>query len=211
MLIQQEGARDEVYGQTRRFTIVERWGNWLSVRALARHVGEMKGKSVADIGCGDDALLLRSLLDRVALATLVDLKLAPDLHAAANVRAIEGVLPTALEGIPDESLDVVICNNVLEHLWEPSVVVAHVRRMLKPNGTFFANVPSWRGKFALETASFKLNLSPKRELDDHKNYYDARDLWRLVVAGGFKSSGIAVGSHKFGLNTFAVCRKETAA
>ena len=45
-------------------------------------------------------------------------------------------------------------------------------------------------------------------MDDHKNYYDVKDLWPLLVRGGFQPSRIQCFSHKSGLNTFAVCRAQ---
>jgi hypothetical protein len=43
-------------------------------------------------------------------------------------------------------------------------------------------------------------------MDDHKRYYDPRDLWPLLVDAGFRPSAIRCRRHKFTLNTFAVCR-----
>ena len=48
--------------------------------------------------------------------------------------------------------------------------------------------------------------APAVEMDDHKMYYDVRDLWPMLVAAGFRPSRIKCFSHKFGLNTFAVCQ-----
>jgi hypothetical protein len=73
------------------------------------------------------------------------------------------------------------------------------------------NVPSWRGKKFLEYSAFRLGLSPKDEMDDHKAYYDVKDLWPLLVRAGFLPSGIQCFPHKFGLNTFAVCKRPNAA
>ncbi len=72
------------------------------------------------------------------------------------------------------------------------------------------NVPSWRGKKFLELSAFRLGLSPAVEMDDHKQYYDVRDLWPLLVRNGFRPSQIRCFRHKFGLNTFAVCSKVPA-
>ncbi len=44
-------------------------------------------------------------------------------------------------------------------------------------------------------------------MDDHKMYYDPRDLWPLLVQAGFRPRDIRCFRHKFGLNTFARCRK----
>ena len=43
-------------------------------------------------------------------------------------------------------------------------------------------------------------------MDDHKRYYDPRDLWPMLVAAGLRPSGIRCFTHKGGLNTFAACR-----
>jgi hypothetical protein len=43
-------------------------------------------------------------------------------------------------------------------------------------------------------------------MDDHKTYYDPRDLWPLLVGAGFMPHGIRCFRHKFALNTFAVCK-----
>ena len=52
----------------------------------------------------------------------------------------------------------------------------------------------------------RAGLSPAEEMDDHKTYYDPQDLWPLLVRAGFAPHGIRCYTHKFGLNTFAVCR-----
>jgi hypothetical protein len=49
-------------------------------------------------------------------------------------------------------------------------------------------------------------LSPAEEMDDHKTYYDVPNLWPMLVAAGFRPKNIRCFPHKFGLNTFAVCR-----
>ena len=78
-------------------------------------------------------------------------------------------------------------------------------RLLVPGGVCLINVPSWRGKRYLELSAFKLGFSPKSEMEDHKMYYDVRDLWPLLVQAGFLPSRIQCFTHKLGLNTFAAC------
>src|SRR5207302_4036393 len=107
--------------------------------------------------------------------------------------------------------DVVMCNNVLEHLWEPLDTLMEMRRITAANGVVLINVPSWRGKRLLELSAFRLHTSPPDEMNDHKMYYDPRDLWPLLVRGGFRPKGIRCFRHKFGLNTFAACRNPPSA
>ncbi len=199
-------SREAAFGQEGRITGVDRAGVWLSGHQIRRTVGSLDGKDVGDFGCGFQATYMRTVLDTVRSATLVDIALADDLKSRPNITAIEGKLPRVLQDLPDRSLDVILCMSVLEHLWEPGQALTHFRRLLRPGGVLAINVPSWRGKRALEFSAFRLGLSPASEMDDHKRYYDPRDLWPLLVTAHFMPHGIRCFRHKFGLNTFAVCK-----
>jgi 2-polyprenyl-3-methyl-5-hydroxy-6-metoxy-1,4-benzoquinol methylase len=198
--------RASSYEQHQAHTAVDRFGVWLSARALRRHVNSFTGKSVGDFGCGYQARFVRSVLPDIERAVLVDVALAPDLKTDERITAIEGVLPDALRDLNDATLDVVLCISVLEHLWEPLETLSELRRLVAPGGVCLVNVPNWRGKRFLELSAFRLGLSPAEEMDDHKVYYDPSDLWPLLVRVGFLPHNIRCRRHKFGLNTFAVCR-----
>jgi len=199
-------ARTASFGQGQKLSVVDRFGVWLSKRQIRRTVGDLRDRDVADFGCGYDATTMRRYLGVARSATLVDLSLAPDLLTAAKVTAIEGELPGALAKLPSASLDVILCMSVIEHLWQPAQTIAEFRRLLRPGGVCAINVPSWLGKRALEYSAFRLGLSPAEEMDDHKTYYDPKDLWPLLVQGGFRPRNITCFKHKFRLNTFAICR-----
>ena len=199
-------GRSGAYGQHRPLTPVDRFGVWLSARALRRHVKNFAGLRLGDFGCGYEARFVRSVLDEVGHATLVDVALAPDLKADPRVTAIEGALPDAVEAIDNDSMDVVLCISVLEHLWDPVSMLRELRRVAAPGAVCLVNVPSWRGKRFLEFSAFRLGLSPAEEIRDHKTYYDPRDLLPLLAQAGFRPHEVECYRHKFGLNTFAACR-----
>jgi ubiquinone/menaquinone biosynthesis C-methylase UbiE len=122
-----------------------------------------------------------------------------------KVTAILGSLPEALAELPDHSVDVVVLNSVLEHLDHPIETLQQIRRIVRPSiGVVFVNVPTWLGKTALETSAFRLQLSPALEIDDHRRYYSARQLWQSLRDAGFMPSELKVRRHKFGLNAYAV-------
>jgi SAM-dependent methyltransferase len=198
--------RSKSFGEGYNPTLVDRFGVWLSARQIHHYVPDFHNKRIGDVGCGFHAAFSRTVLDRVASAALADVSLAPDLVAHPKVTAIEGSLPDVLSGFSSGTLDVILCISVLEHLWEPEKAIREFRRILAPGGVCLLNVPSWRGKRFLEYSAFKLGLSPADEMNDHKNYYDVRDLWPLLVRGGFRPSDIRCFQHKFGMNTFAVCK-----
>jgi SAM-dependent methyltransferase len=199
-------TQPDAYGQRHDLTIVDRLGVWLSARRLGREAGGFERKDVGDFGCGYDATFFRSILSEVDHGVLVDVALAPDLVADDRLTAIEGPLPDALSAVPDDSLDVVMCVSVLEHLEQPLDALREFRRIVRPGGTVLVNVPSWLGKRMLELSAFRLGLSAADSIDDHKWYFDPRDLWPLLVRAGFRPRDIRCFRHKFGLNTFATCR-----
>ena len=201
-----DATRSKSFGQDYQPTFVDRFGIWLSSRQIGRHIADWRGKRIADFGCGFHAAFTRTLLGQVGSAVLADVSIDPELHQHPRVRVIEGPLPDVLSELNNRSLDIILCISVLEHLWEPVKLLSEFRRLLAPEGVCLVNVPSWRGKAFLEYSAFRLGLSPAAEMNDHKCYYDRKDLWKLLVQAKFRPSEIRCFSHKFGLNTFAVCR-----
>lgn len=108
--------------------------------------------SILDVGCGKGLflkqfieLLYRKWSVKFACVTGVDLLESPDnLFSEMNAefrfikQDIDGV---ALE-IESESQDVVVCNHVLEHIFETEQLVAEFQRVLKPGGLCIVSMPN---------------------------------------------------------------------
>lgn len=186
-------------------TVLDNAGVWLSARAVRRHA-DLGGKRIADLGCGYDATIVRSVLHQVDQAVLVDTALSETLKEDPKVRAIEGLLPEAIREVETESIDVVLALAVLEHLSEPQRTVEEMYRILAPGGVAIVNVPSWWGKPVLEFVAFRMGISYD-SINDHKTYYDPRDLWPMLVRAGFRPRSIICRRHKGGFATLAVARK----
>ena len=125
-----EAVQSQAYGQGYRLTPVDKFGLWLSTRKLRSVLPSLKGLKIADVGCGYNASFVRSVLADVGRAIVVDVALADDLKQNDKVQAIQGALPDALKAIPDGTLDLVLCNNVIEHLWEPLATLREVHRIM---------------------------------------------------------------------------------
>lgn len=104
----------------------------------------MTGKRLGDFGCGYHAAFARTVLPELGHAVLVDVALAPDLKSNPRITAIEGILPDVLEQVATESLDIVLCISVLEHLWDPLAALRSCFRIVRPDGMCLFNVPSSR-------------------------------------------------------------------
>jgi len=197
------------YGQE-KLTFVDRLGVWLSQRAILRELPNRSDLEVLELGCGYRATQLVALRPRLKRGVGIDFQLAPELASLGKFFFFEGPIETTLAKLSAQTFDAVLLISVLEHLRDPLTVIERGRDLLKPGGVILINVPTWRGKTFLESSAFRLGLSPKVEIDDHKMYYDKRDLWPLLVRVGFRPSLIKLRYHKFGLNLFAVARREDA-
>jgi hypothetical protein len=78
---------------------------------------------------------------------------------------------------------------------------------MKTDGILFVNVPTWLGKKVLEFLAFKMSLSPATEMEDHRRYYNKKELWLDLRTSGFSPSKIKIRRHKFGTNVYAIVRK----
>jgi SAM-dependent methyltransferase len=107
---------------------------------IARLVGG-PGLRVLDLGCRTGALTQHYAAGNTVVGVDVD---RSALEAAAERLGIETVWADAEEGLPfpDDSLDVVVAGELLEHLADPAAAVGHVRRVLKPGGRFVGSVPN---------------------------------------------------------------------
>jgi SAM-dependent methyltransferase len=80
---------------------------------------------------------------------------------------VDGKLP-----FPDRSFDSCILDNVLEHIADPTALLAEVRRVLSPGAVFAVGVPGRKG-FASDS--------------DHKVYYDKSNLYDCLTEAGFSA------------------------
>ena len=115
----------------------DHWDDWLFRREILKYLNS--STVLLDLGAGAGILPQMDFRDHVSLAGGIDIEPCvlnnPFLHEA-RVGNVEQ-LPWA-----DKTFDVVVSNNVLEHLSQPATVFSEVRRVLKPGGVFLAKTPS---------------------------------------------------------------------
>ena len=201
--------RKEAYGQLGRHSFIDKFGAYLSLCMIKKHVRGLDHKAIRllDLGCGYHAKILVGLVSSIDQGTGVDIAVSNRVKTEQGLGFVEKSIEQCVNDFKNSSYNIVLMNSVLEHLEDPHAVLKECYRILEAEGLLLVNVPTWLGKSLLEFSAFKLKLSPAMEMDDHKMYYDQKDLWPLLVSAGFKPSAIKMTRHKFGLNLFAVCRK----
>ena len=83
---------------------------------------------------------------------------------------------------PDESIDLIVCSEVLEHLHEYNDAVKEIHRVLKPGGKFYASVPaSWPEKIC-----WKLSKEYQNQPGGHLRIFSQSGLISEIKESGFK-------------------------
>jgi 2-polyprenyl-6-hydroxyphenyl methylase / 3-demethylubiquinone-9 3-methyltransferase len=129
----------------------------------------LAGRTVLDVGCGG-GVLAESMAAQGADVTGIDLAgkalRVAQLHALESGSQVEyrEIAVEALAGESPARFDVVTCMEMLEHVPDPSSVVAACARLVKPGGhVFFSTVNRNLKSFALAIvgAEYLLGLLPR--------------------------------------------------
>jgi SAM-dependent methyltransferase len=109
------------------------------IELFRRYVGG-PGRRVLDLGCRDGALTQAYAVGN----TVVGVDADREALAEAAKLGIETHWADLDEPLPfdDESFDVVVAGELLEHLRDPASFASEAHRVLRPGGTFVASVPN---------------------------------------------------------------------
>ncbi len=82
---------------------------------------------------------------------------------------------------PDESFDLIVCSEVLEHLHEYNDAVQEIYRVLKKGGKFYASVPaSWPEKIC-----WALSKEYQNQPGGHLRIFNQKNLVKEIESKGF--------------------------
>ena len=132
-------------------------------------IASLSGKVVLDIGCGG-GILSESMAARGANVTGIDLSEkalgVARLHLLESGRVVDYQKQSAEEHATEApgKYDIVTCMEMLEHVPDPSSIVAACSRLVKPGGHVFFSTLNRNPKsylFAVIGAEYVLNLLPK--------------------------------------------------
>lgn len=106
----------------------------------------------------------------------------PDLAETCRSRGLETIeAPIETASLAEESLDVVVAWEVIEHLFDPNVFLARAHRLLRPGGLLVLSCPNVKGFDSLL-------LGPEWSAIDHEhvNYFHTASLSLLLDRNGFQ-------------------------
>ena len=113
-----------------------------------------EGKTVLDVGCGAGGKTMYYAAQGVERIVGMDIvahyqqeaeELARQLGYDDKFTFVVG--DAAHTGFPDGSFDTIIMNDAMEHVARPDLVLAEVRRILRPGGRLYVNFPPYYHPF----------------------------------------------------------------
>jgi 2-polyprenyl-3-methyl-5-hydroxy-6-metoxy-1,4-benzoquinol methylase len=149
---------------------------------------------VLDVGCarGGGAALLRAR----GASYLAGVEVDPEQGEHARSAYDEVVIGSAEQVLPWEpgSFDVVLCYDVLEHLYDPWATLRRLSGLLTDTGTLHVSIPNarhWRMWFPLVVRG-RFAYAPHGLRDvTHIRFFTRRDAVDMVGAAGFQVTSVA--------------------
>ncbi|MDI6903797.1 MAG: class I SAM-dependent methyltransferase [Methanocellales archaeon] len=141
--------------------------------------------SVLDLGCGSG--ILGEFLNK--RNKYVGLDINKNYLKNLHFKGIEGILGV-VEHLPfaDKVFDVVICAEVLEHVFNPKIVLENIHKILKRNGKVIVSVPNvayWDYRKELLFGRFPENKSEVYP-PEHIRFFTKDDIMQLMANSGFR-------------------------
>lgn len=134
--------------------------------------------SIIDLGCGDGRILYalynKGLLKNAYRIVGVDISKIRISRLKEFCPFAEGIVADVcdLKQIPDNSFDIVISSQVIEHVQDDTKMLKEVYRILKPNGYFYVStiIKKWYGFWIYYNKGFKLDPTHVREYKSEEEF-----------------------------------------
>jgi ubiquinone/menaquinone biosynthesis C-methylase UbiE len=112
---------------------------------ILRCLGDVKGKTVLDVGCGDGALTYR-IAKKGADVIGIDnseegIKLAKEIFNKKKISANFILTDAYKMPIENNSIDCAVLSDVIEHVRKPERLLKEIKRVLKNNGKLVISTP----------------------------------------------------------------------
>lgn len=148
------------------------------------------GERLLDVGCGDGAF---AVLVKNKYQEVYGVDISAEALQRAKGKGIE-VFQINLNSEPlpfePDYFDTVTCLDVVEHVFDPRVLIKEIYRVLKPGGEGFITFPNIR--FLRYLQSIVLGRFPKTSSDSslydggHLHYFTSKDMGLLLENAGFR-------------------------
>ena len=178
----------------RRAVIENRWrifgdaiAGWTSRNTFEHRIAPVR---ILDIGCGD-GINLHGITQAIGISQWNLLLFGVDynplrLNRARAINGVNGLLLGSLPRLPfsSETFDIILCNHVLEHIFDDEEALQELNRLLRRDGIMILGVPN-EGCLLAKLRNRILQPQIARTTD-HVQFYTTAILAERTMSAGFR-------------------------
>jgi 2-polyprenyl-3-methyl-5-hydroxy-6-metoxy-1,4-benzoquinol methylase len=144
---------------------------------------------VLELGCAEGAFA--AAVKQRTGAEVWGIEFDPRIAGRASAvidRVLVGDADERIAEVPDSHFDVIVCNDVLEHLVDPLRTLVTLRRKLRPAGVVVASIPNIRYAPALSRILFQRDFPKDDEgIFDrtHLHFFTRKSIVRMFENAGY--------------------------
>lgn len=143
---------------------------------------------ILEVGCGEGKFSAQLTNEGVETWAIEPNKSSVKSATEKLFKVLEGTIEEKVDEVPDEYFDVIIMNDVIEHLLEPWDDIQRLKSKLKDNGVFISSIPNVRYAKNLFNMLFKRDwkYTDDRILDiTHYRFFTKKSIRRLFEDNGY--------------------------
>lgn len=179
------------------------------------HIDRTRPITMVDLGCGPKLRFFHFAkkndvqIDKyIGVDPLVEQSLVNKYKKHKTINIVNKPLVKKI-AIQDNTADYVVAFAFFEHIDHPKEILAEAYRIVKPGGKIILTTPTFKAKGVLEFLSYTLGLISRREIEEHKQYFDEYTL-RKISPAKVKKSQISHQYFELGMNNLLVIEKPSA-
>lgn len=193
--------------------LLEPVARFFRFRTIIREMTKKRDIIVVDLGCGPSCFFydyaLRNGVTFRRYIGVDPLLATGTIRRHRDNRRVDLISAPLAKKLPlkGEIADYIIGSAFIEHVNFPGEIINDAIRILKKGGKIILSTPTHRAKWILELLSHGFGLLARREIEEHKNYFDGDELKSLVEPGqkGVRSEHCFF---EFGLNNLFIVTRD---
>lgn len=183
-----------------KWNILDKFIAMLRYKKVYKYISD--DKIICDIGCGQDASFLKSVMDRSEKCIGLD-QYVKD-YEYKNLVLKNADIVKNINSL-NYKVDIVTMLAVIEHISDAQRLLDNVYKILKKEGLLIITTPTKIAKPVLEFLAFKIKVINADEIKDHKKYYNKEELKYIMKKSEFDV--IKYKTFQFGFNQIIICKK----
>lgn len=164
---------------------IEPFARYFRFREGIKEINPHKKVVVIDIGCGPQIRFYKFAKDRLKIKRYIGIDPLLDSSVINKYRKsrIIRLYKLPVDGntkLFKEKADYIVGFAFIEHIKNPKMITKKLSDFLKRGGKIIFTSPTPSAKSVLEFLAYKFNLISKREIREHKNYFDKNNFIKFI-------------------------------